>query len=231
MFFTDATQAAGKIPVDVRRDGIDIMALSAHKMYGPKGVGALYLRRKDPRVKITAQMDGGGHERGIRSGTINVPGVAGFGRACEICHLEMDEESTRIRQLRDRLENGILNLEQTHLNGSRTNRLPNITNISFTYVDGEALLTGLAKYMAVSSGSACTSASMEPSYVLKALGLGDDLAHSSLRFGLGRFTTGEEVEYAIGQVCQTVNSLRASSPLWEMYKEGAELNLAEWTHR
>ena len=223
LFFTDATQAAGKIPVDVQRDGIDLMALSAHKIYGPKGVGALYIRRKNPRVKITAQMDGGGHERGVRSGTLNVPGIAGFGKACELCRLEMEADSLRIKVLRDKLENALLQIEETKLNGDKESRLPHVTNISFRHVEGEALLMAINKNIAVSSGSACTSASIEPSYVLKALGLSDDQAYSSLRFALGRFTTEEQIEYAIEQVTDAVNKLRSISPLWEMFKEGVNV--------
>jgi len=223
LFFTDATQAVGKIPVDVQRDGIDLMALSAHKIYGPKGVGALYIRRKNPRVKITAQMDGGGHERGVRSGTLNVPGIAGFGKACELCRLEMEADSLRIKVLRDKLENALLQIEETKLNGDKENRLPHVTNISFRHVEGEALLMAINKNIAVSSGSACTSASIEPSYVLKALGLSDDQAYSSLRFALGRFTTEEQIEYAIEQVTDAVNKLRSISPLWEMFKEGVNV--------
>jgi len=223
LFFTDATQAVGKIPVDVQRDGIDLMALSAHKIYGPKGVGALYIRRKNPRVKITAQMDGGGHERGVRSGTLNVPGIAGFGKACELCRLEMEADSLRIKVLRDKLENALLQIEETKINGDKENRLPHVTNISFRHVEGEALLMAINKNIAVSSGSACTSASIEPSYVLKALGLSDDQAYSSLRFALGRFTTEEQIEYAIEQVTDAVNKLRSVSPLWEMFKEGVNV--------
>ncbi|WP_317129035.1 IscS subfamily cysteine desulfurase [Ilyomonas limi] len=228
LFFTDATQAAGKIPVDVNKDGIDLLTFSAHKMYGPKGVGALYVRRKNPRVKVTAQMDGGGHERGMRSGTLNVPGIVGFGQACELCRLEMEEESKRISKLRDKLENALLQIEESYVNGNREHRLPHVTNISFKYVEGEGLMMGFNKNIALSSGSACTSASLEPSYVLKALGLGDDLAHSSLRFGLGRFTTEEQIDYTIEQVKNTVLKLREMSPLWEMYKEGIDLNSIEW---
>ena len=230
LFFTDGTQAVGKIPVDVNKDGIDIMAFSAHKMYGPKGVGALYVRRKNPRVKVTAQMDGGGHERGMRSGTLNVAGIAGFGKACEIAMNEMETETARVSKLRDKLENALLNLEEAYVNGSREHRLPHVSNISFKYVEGEGLMMGFNKDIAVSSGSACTSASLEPSYVLKALGLGDDLAHSSLRFGLGRFTTEEQIDYTIEQVSKTVVKLREMSPLWEMYKEGVDLNKIEWAH-
>ena len=228
LFFTDATQAVGKIPVDVMKDGIDLMAFSAHKMYGPKGVGALYVRRKNPRVKVTAQMDGGGHERGMRSGTLNVPGIVGFGKACELCVEEMDAETKRVSALRDKLENALLKLEESYVNGNREHRLPHVTNISFKYVEGEGLMMGFNKDIAVSSGSACTSASLEPSYVLKALGLGDDLAHSSLRFGLGRFTTEEQIDYTIEQVSKTVIKLREMSPLWEMYKEGVDLDKIEW---
>lgn len=230
LVFSDATQAVGKIPVDVNKDGIDLMAFTAHKMYGPKGVGALYVRRKNPRVKVTAQMDGGGHERGMRSGTLNVPGIVGFGKACEICMTEMEEETKRVIKLRDKLENALLSIEEAYLNGDKEHRLPHVTNISFKYVEGEGLLMGFNMNIALSSGSACTSASLEPSYVLKALGLGDDLAHSSLRFGLGRFTTEEQIDYTIEQVTNTVNKLREMSPLWEMYKEGIDLNTIEWAH-
>jgi len=222
LFFTDATQAVGKISVDVNRDGIDLLTLSAHKIYGPKGIGALYVRRKDPRVRLTAQMDGGGHEKGMRSGTLNVPAIVGMGKACALCAAEMETDARRIALLRDHLEKGLLAIEGAHVNGSRTHRLPQTTNISFSYVDGQALLAGLGKDVALSSGSACTSASMEPSYVLTALGLGDDLAHSSLRLGLGRWTTQEEVDYAIGRITDTVNRLREKSLLWEQFKEGEE---------
>lgn len=228
LLFTDATQAVGKIPVDVNKDGIDLMAFSAHKMYGPKGVGALYVRRKNPRVKVTAQMDGGGHERGMRSGTLNVPGIVGFGKACELCMLDMEEDTARISKLRDKLETELMKLEEAYVNGSREHRLPHVSNISFKYVEGEGLLMGFNKNIALSSGSACTSASLEPSYVLKALGLGDDLAHSSLRFGLGRFTTEEQIDYTIKAISETVLKLREMSPLWEMYKEGIDLNTIEW---
>lgn len=230
LFFTDATQAVGKIPVDVEADGIDLMAFSAHKMYGPKGVGALYVRRKNPRVKVTAQMDGGGHERGMRSGTMNVPGIVGFGKACEICRNEMTEEAKRLSAMRDRLEAGLMELEEAYVNGNVEHRLPHVANISFKYVEGEGLMMGFNKNIALSSGSACTSASLEPSYVLKALGLGDDLAHSSLRFGLGRFTTDEQIDYTIRAISETVLKLREMSPLWEMYKEGIDLNTIEWAH-
>ena len=214
LFFSDATQAAGKIPVNVFEDGIDILAFSAHKIYGPKGVGALYVRRKNPRVKLTAQLDGGGHERGIRSGTLNVPGIVGFGKACEICAMEMKTESQRTSVLRDKLENALLNMEETYINGSKQFRLPQITNMSFKYAEGDALMMGLNKNIALSSGSACTSASVEPSYVLRAMGVDDDLAHSSLRFGLGRFTTAEEIDYVAEQVRETVYNVRKMSQLW-----------------
>lgn len=228
LVFTDGTQAVGKIPVDVNKDGIDLMAFTAHKMYGPKGVGALYVRRKNPRVKVTAQMDGGGHERGMRSGTLNVPGIVGFGKACELCMLDMEEDTKRITTLRDKLETALLKLEEAYVNGSQEHRLPHVANISFKHVEGEGLLMGFNKNIALSSGSACTSASLEPSYVLKALGLGDDLAHSSLRFGLSRFTTEEEIDYTIKAISETVLKLREMSPLWEMYKEGIDLTTIEW---
>ena len=228
LFFTDATQAVGKVPVDVNKDGIDLLAMTAHKMYGPKGIGALYVRRRSPRVKVTAQMDGGGHERGMRSGTLNVPGIVGFGKACELAREEMDQDAARLGKMRDRLERELLKLEEAYVNGSRESRLPHVTNISFKYVEGEGLLMGFNKNIALSSGSACTSASLEPSYVLKALGLGDDLAHSSLRFGLGRFTTDEQIDYTIEQVTNTVNRLREMSPLWEMFKEGVDMDKIEW---
>src|SRR3954451_10495358 len=223
LFFTDATQAVGKIPVDVNKDGIDLLTFSAHKMYGPKGIGALYVRRKNPRVKVTAQMDGGGHERGMRSGTLNVPGIVGFGRAAELARLEMEQDAKRLGQLRDKLESELLKLEEAYVNGNREHRLPHVTNISFKYVEGEGLLMGFNKNIALSSGSACTSASLEPSYVLKALGLGDGLAHSSLRFGLSRFTTEEEIDYTIKAISETVLKLRDMSPLWEMWKDGVDL--------
>lgn len=230
LFFTDGTQAVGKIPVDVMADGIDLMSFSGHKMYGPKGVGALYVRRKNPRVKVTAQMDGGGHERGMRSGTLNVPGIVGLGKACELCRLEMDAEAKRLSVMRDRLEAALTQIDESYVNGNKQHRLPHVANISFKYVEGEGLLMGFNKEIALSSGSACTSASLEPSYVLKALGLGDDLAHSSLRFGLGRFTTDEEVDYTIKAITDTVLKLREMSPLWEMFKEGIDLDKIEWAH-
>ncbi|NQX37896.1 cysteine desulfurase IscS [Pedobacter steynii] len=227
LFMTDATQAVGKIPVDVNADGIDLMAFSAHKMYGPKGVGVLYVRRKNPRVKVTAQIDGGGHERGMRSGTLNVPGIVGLGKACELCRLEMDEEAKRLSKLRDKLEASLSQMEESYVNGNVEHRLPHVANISFKYVEGEGLMMAM-KDLAVSSGSACTSASLEPSYVLKSLGLSDDLAHSSIRFGLGRFTTEEEIDYAIENTKKAVNHLRDLSPLWEMFKEGIDLSKIEW---
>ncbi len=228
LLFTDATQAAGKISIDVDRDGIDLMAFTAHKMYGPKGVGALYVRRKNPRVKVTAQMDGGGHERGMRSGTLNVPGIVGFGKAAEIAMLEMDADAARLGKMRDHLEKELSKLEESYINGNVNSRLPQICNISFKYVEGEGLMMAFNKNIAVSSGSACTSASLEPSYVLKALGLGDDLAHSSLRFSLGRFTTDEQIDYTIGEVTKAVTKLREMSPLWEMFKQGIDLSTIEW---
>ncbi len=227
LFFTDAVQAVGKIPVNVNEYGIDIMAFTAHKMYGPKGIGALYVRRKNPRVKVTAQMDGGGHERGMRSGTLNVPGIVGFGKAAELAGLEMTDDAIRLGLLRDKLERELLKIEESYVNGSRQHRLPHVSNISFKYVEGEGLMMAI-KDIACSSGSACTSASLEPSYVLKALGLSDDLAHSSLRFGLGRFTTEAEIDFAIEQVTRAVNKLRDMSPLWEMFKEGVDLSKIEW---
>jgi cysteine desulfurase len=227
LFMTDATQTVGKIPVDVIADGIDLLALSAHKMYGPKGVGALYVRRKGPRVKVTAQMDGGGHERGMRSGTLNVPGIVGLGKACEIAGQEMASEAIRLSALRDKLERELTVLEESYVNGNVQHRLPHVANISFKYVEGEGLMMAM-KDLAVSSGSACTSASLEPSYVLKSLGLSDDLAHSSIRFGLGRFTTEEEVDYAVQVTKTAVTNLRNMSPLWEMFKEGIDLDSIEW---
>jgi cysteine desulfurase len=227
LFMTDATQAVGKIPVDVIADGIDLLAFTAHKIYGPKGVGALYVRRKGPRVKVTAQMDGGGHERGMRSGTLNVPGIVGFGKACELCMQEMESEAKRLSALRDKLQTSLLELEESYVNGNVAHRLPHVANISFKYVEGEGLMMAM-KDLAVSSGSACTSASLEPSYVLKSLGLSDDLAHSSIRFGLGRFTTEEEVDYAIEVTKKSVTHLRELSPLWEMFKEGIDLDSIEW---
>ena len=225
IFFSDATQAVGKIPVDVTGDGIDIMAFSAHKMYGPKGIGALYVRRKNPRVKLKAQIDGGGHERGMRSGTLNVPGIVGFGKACEICMNEMAQDAGRLKILRDKLENSLLSIEQTFLNGNKENRLPQVSNISFRHVESQGLMMGFSKEIAVSSGSACTSASIEPSYVLKALGLDDEMAHSSLRFSLGRFSTEEEIDFAIMKITGAVKKLREMSPLWEMHKNNTISNI------
>jgi cysteine desulfurase len=219
LFFSDATQAVGKIPVNIIEDAIDIMAFSAHKIYGPKGIGALYIRRKNPRVKLKAQLDGGGHERGMRSGTLNVTGIVGFGKACEICMIEMEQEAERIKILRNKLEKSLLQLEQTFVNGNQENRLPQVTNISFRHVESQGLMMGFNKEIAVSSGSACTSASIEPSYVLKALGMDDEMAHSSLRFSLGRFTTEEEIDFVIKKITEAVKKLRDMSPLWDMYKQ------------
>lgn len=212
LFFSDATQAVGKIPVNVVADGIDLMSFSAHKMYGPKGVGALYVRRKHPRVRLTAQIDGGGHERGLRSGTLNVPGIAGFGKAAELCRQQLQAEGERLQKLRDKLEKALLQLEEVYVNGDTVHRLPQVSNLAFKHVDGNALMLGFNKNIAVATGSACTSASMEPSFVLKALGLEDELARSSLRFSVGRFTTEAEIDYAIQQVTHTVNTLRSLSP-------------------
>jgi len=228
LFHSDGVQAIGKIPVNVLTDNIDLLSMTAHKMYGPKGVGALYVRRKNPRVQITAQMDGGGHERGMRSGTMNVPAIAGFGKAAELCRLEMAEEAKRLSHLRDKLRAKLESeLDETFINGTMEHRLPHNLNMSFAYVEGESLLMGIND-IAVSSGSACTSATLEPSYVLKALGVGDDLAHTSIRFGLGRFTTEEEVDYAAERMIETVKKLRELSPLYEMAKEGVDLTKVEW---
>jgi cysteine desulfurase len=229
LFHSDAVQACGKIPVNVLEDGIDLLSITGHKLYGPKGVGALYVRRKSPRVQLTAQMDGGGHERGMRSGTLNVPAIVGLGAACEIAQQEMPAESARLRALRDKLRATLeSNLEEVYINGSMEHRLPNNLNMSFAYVEGESLLMGIND-IAVSSGSACTSATLEPSYVLKALGLGDDLAHTSIRFGLGRFNTEEEVDYVAKKMIDVVNKLRELSPLWEMFKDGVDLSKVQWT--
>jgi cysteine desulfurase len=226
---SDATQAVGKVPVNVIKDNIDLMSMSGHKIYGPKGVGALYVRRKGPRVQITAQMDGGGHERGMRSGTLNVPGIVGLGEACALCQAEMTEESKRMAYLRDKLRSKLESqLDEVYVNGTMEHRVPNNLNISFAYVEGESLLMGIND-IAVSSGSACTSATLEPSYVLKALGAGDDLAHSSIRFGLGRFNTEEEVDYVADKVIDVVKKLRELSPLYEMAKEGVDLTKVQWT--
>jgi cysteine desulfurase len=227
-FHVDAVQAVGKIPVDVQKDGIDLMSISGHKIYGPKGVGALYVRRKNPRVQLAAIIDGGGHERGMRSGTLNVPGIVGLGKACELCQQEMASESGKMSRLRDRLKESIMSrLDETFINGSMDHRLPNNINISFAYVEGESLLMGIND-VAVSSGSACTSATLEPSYVLKALGVGEDLAHTSIRFGLGRFNTQEEVDYVADRVVETVSRLRELSPLYEMAKEGVDISKMKW---
>ncbi len=228
VFHSDATQAVGKVPLDMNKLGIDLLSISAHKMYGPKGVGALYVRRKAPRVQVSPIIDGGGHERGMRSGTLNVPGIVGLGKACEICMNEMPEESCRLAGLRNKLRDRIFaGLDEVYINGSMEHRLPQNLNISFAYVEGESLLMGIND-IAVSSGSACTSATLEPSYVLKALGTGDELAHSSIRFGLGRFNTEAEVEYVADRVIETVRRLRELSPLYEMAKEGVDLKTVSW---
>jgi cysteine desulfurase len=228
LFHTDAVQALGKVPLDVNKSNIALMSLTGHKLYGPKGVGALYVRRKNPRVQLSAIIDGGGHERGMRSGTLNVPGIVGFGKACEIAMQEMPTESKRLAALRDRLKDKLLkNLDETHVNGSMEHRLPGNLNISFVYVEGESLLMGIND-IAVSSGSACTSATLEPSYVLKALGLGDDVAHSSIRFGIGRFNTEAEIDYVADRMIDTVKKLRELSPLYEMVKEGIDLSKIAW---
>ena len=231
LFHTDGVQATGKIPVSVNDLKVDLLSLSAHKMYGPKGVGALYVRRRNPRVLLSEQISGGGHERGMRSGTLNVPGIVGLGKAAEIARNEMATESERLRQLRDYLNEQLRrNLDELYINGSMDHRLPHNLNVSFAYVEGESLLMGIND-VAVSSGSACTSASLEPSYVLKALGAGDDLAHSSIRFGLGRWTTKEEVDYVVDKLTSVVRRLREMSPLYEMVKEGVDLSKMQWvTH-
>ena len=228
LFHCDATQGVGKVPIDVQDMGIDLMSFSAHKIYGPKGVGALYVRKKNPRVRIAAQMDGGGHERGMRSGTLPVPLIVGFGKACELCEQEMSADGARLSVMRDRLHATITKaLEEVYLNGHPTERLPHNLNISFAYVEGESLLMG-CKEIALSSGSACTSATLEPSYVLRALGVGAELAHSSIRFGLGRFTLDEEVDYAGKRIIEVVTKLREMSPLYEMAKEGIDLKSVSW---
>ncbi|TAJ11654.1 MAG: IscS subfamily cysteine desulfurase [Planctomycetota bacterium] len=228
LFFTDATQAVGKVPVDVQADGVDLLCLSSHKIYGPKGVGALYVRRRNPRVRLVAQIDGGGHERGMRSGTLNVPGIVGLGKACAIAREELASEAARCIELRERLHKRITSaLDHVHLNGSAVHRLPGNLNLSFAFVEGESLLMGL-KDIAVSSGSACTSASLEPSHVLRSMDVGDDLAHSSIRFGIGRFTTEEDVDYAADQVIGAVRRLREMSPLYEMVKDGVDLSTVNW---
>jgi cysteine desulfurase len=228
LFHSDAVQGVGKVPFDVQAMNVDLASVTAHKMYGPKGIGALYVRRSKPRVRLVAQMDGGGHERGMRSGTLNVPGIVGFGKAAEIMAKEGKEESARILALRERLREKIMgSLEEVHLNGSLVHRLPGNLNVSFNFVEGEAMMMAI-KDVAVSSGSACTSASLEPSYVLRALGVGDELAHSSIRFGLGRYNTEEEVDYVADLVIEKVKHLRDMSPLYEMYKEGIDLKSVQW---
>ncbi len=228
IFHTDAVQAVGKIPVNVIADNIDVLSLSGHKVYGPKGVGALYVRRRNPRVQISEQQNGGGHERGMRSGTLNVPGIVGLGAACEIAGNEMEAEAQREKELRDYLRHKLETaLDYTQVNGNMDHHLPGNLNISFVYVEGESLLMGIND-IAVSSGSACTSATLEPSYVLKSLGLGDDVAHSSIRFGLGRFNTREEVDYVADKLIDVVTKLRELSPLYEMVKEGIDLTKIEW---
>lgn len=230
LFMSDATQAVGKITTHPKEVGVHLMAFTSHKMYGPKGVGALFVNRKNPRVKVTSQMDGGGHERGMRSGTLNVPGIVGFGKAAAIAKEEMHKDAARLSILRDKLEKAYFdNLEEVYINGNVNHRMPHVTNISFKHVEGEGLMMTFNQNIAVSSGSACTSASLEPSYVLVALGLGDDLAHSSIRFSLGRFTTEEDIDYAIQAVTAGVNHMRDLSPIWEMYKEGVDLESVQWS--
>lgn len=229
LLMSDATQAVGKIPVNPKEVGVHLMAFSAHKMYGPKGVGALFVNRKAPRVKVTAQVDGGGHERGMRSGTLNVPGIVGFGAAAAVAKEDMQKDAERLSKLRDKLETALNNnLEEVYINGNTDHRMPHVTNLSFKHVEGEGLMMTFNQEIGVSSGSACTSASLEPSYVLMALGLGDDLAHSSIRFSLGRFTTEEEIDIAIDQLTKGVNHMRDLSPIWEMYKEGIDLDSVVW---
>jgi len=228
VFHTDAVQAIGKVPVDFEKAGVDLASITAHKIYGPKGIGALYVRSKGPRVRITPQMDGGGHERGMRSGTLNVPGIVGLGAACEIAGKEMPDEAQRLIQLRSQLQAGLFErLDEIYVNGHPTERLPGNLNVSFAYVEGESLLMGIND-IAVSSGSACTSATLEPSYVIRALGIDDELAHSSIRFGLGRFNTLEEVDYVTDRVSKEVKRLREMSPLYEMAKEGIDLKSVNW---
>jgi cysteine desulfurase len=230
LFHTDAVQVVGKLPVDVEDMGIDLLSLTAHKLYGPKGIGALYVRKKDPRVRLEPQIDGGGHERGMRSGTLPVPLIVGLGKACEIARNEMGEESQRTFKLRERLRSRIMGeLPETYLNGHPEHRLPGNANISFAYVEGEGLMMGI-KDVAVSSGSACTSASLEPSYVLRALGVGDELAHSSIRFGIGRFNTEADVDFVADLVIREVSRLREMSPLYEMVQQGIDLKKIEWAH-
>jgi cysteine desulfurase len=228
-FHTDAVQALGKVEINVEKMNIDLLSISAHKIYGPKGIGALYVRRKNPRVRLSPIIHGGGHERGMRSGTLNVTGIVGFGKACELAQKNMASEVERIKRLRDKLWDGIRSqLDEVYLNGHPTERVANNLNVSFAFVEGESLMMGM-KELAVSSGSACTSASLEPSYVLKAIGVGEDLAHTSIRFGLGRFTTEEEIDYTIDKVVTTVKKLRDLSPLYEMFKEGVDLKSVQWT--
>jgi len=228
-FHCDATQAVGKIPIDVEKMGIDLLSLSGHKIYGPKGVGALYVRRRDPRVRLACQMHGGGHERGMRSGTLNVPGIVGLGAAAQIAQMEMPEESKRLTALRDRLEKGITSrLEYVKLNGHPTERLPNTVNLSFAYVEGESVMVSIRHDVAVSSGSACTSASLEPSHVLSAMGVSEDIIHNSIRFSLGRSTTAEEIDHTIEQVVRAVTKLREMSPLYEMAMAGVDLGKVDW---
>ena len=226
LFHVDAAQSAGKVEIDLSKMKVDLLSLSAHKMYGPKGIGALYVRRK-PRVRLEAQMHGGGHERGMRSGTLATHQIVGMGEACRICQEEMSDENKRLLGLRDRLMKGFQDMEEIHLNGDAKQRVPGNINVSFAFVEGESLLMAL-KDLAVSSGSACTSASLEPSYVLRALGLNDELAHSSLRFSIGRFTTEEEIDFAVEKIHHAVAKLREMSPLWDMYKDGVDLNTVEW---
>lgn len=226
LFHVDAAQSAGKIEIDLDRMQVDLMSFSGHKIYGPKGIGALYVRRK-PRVRLEAQMHGGGHERGMRSGTLATHQIVGMGEAFRIAKEDMQEESVRIKALRDRLQKGLEGMEEVYVNGDLEQHVPGILNVSFNYVEGESLIMAL-KDLAISSGSACTSASLEPSYVLRALGMNDELAHSSLRFSIGRFTTEEEVDYAAGKLREAVGKLRELSPLWDMYKDGVDLNTVQW---
>ncbi|MBL8859010.1 MAG: IscS subfamily cysteine desulfurase [Planctomycetes bacterium] len=228
LFFSDATQAVGKVPVDVEADHVDLLCLSGHKIYGPKGVGCLYVRRKNPRVRLVAQIDGGGHERGMRSGTLNVPGIVGLGKACELARTDLEKDAKHASELRDYFESKIFAaLDHVHLNGDKDHRLPTNSNLSFKYVEGESMIMGI-KDIAVSSGSACTSASLEPSHVLRAMGVGDELAHSSIRFGFGRFTTKEQVDFAVEHVVAAVKRLRELSPLYEMVQEGIDLSTVNW---
>lgn len=225
LLMSDATQAIGKIPVHPREVGVHLAAFSAHKMYGPKGVGGLYISQRQPRVKIGSQLHGGGHERGMRSGTLNVPGIVGMGKAAELARQQMDQEQQRLSALRDQLENTLLEqVEESYVNGTREHRLPHVSNISFKYVDGETLMMSFNQHVAVSSGSACTSASLDPSHVLVAMGLSDDMAHASIRFSLGRFTREEDIPTAAQKVIEGVERLRSESPVWEMYKDGVDLD-------